>query len=151
MMGSQNVYILLLFSLILLCLTIKVKAQNQDQIWTTTSYANVQFDMPQEPVIVDTLSTLQYRIEEYQSAAYIVQIHQGAFINQNDEIVQEALMLEEGNELRAIARILLLTTRGTLTELQSIQESGVEGLRMGIIYPAMPDGTVEQALISFFL
>ena len=59
-------------------------------------------------------------------------------------------MLEEGNELRAIARILLLTTRGTLTELQSIQESGVEGLRMGIIYPAMPDGTVEQALISFF-
>ena len=34
---------------------------------------------------------------------------------------------------------------------QSIQKSGVEGIRMGISYPLLPGGAEEQAIISFFL
>ena len=85
-------------------------------------------------IAVDTLYTHLYAVEINEREALTVHVFENAKFDVSDPIFFEALTLENGDTLRAIARIIVLASYSEVVSINDVYTNGNRGLDVGIRY-----------------
>lgn len=78
-------------------------------------------------------------------------IFQNATFSNSEPIFNEALLQENGDTLRAIAKLMLLVTNSEITEVNEIYTNGIRGLEIGITYNALPTDIPYHTFVRYYL
>ena len=144
-------YIILILAGFLINFVADAKPPVGWQVFIATG-AGVIFEMPPNVVFAeDTLATRMYAAEIDSTEAVQVHIVKDAEFDSSDEFFSTALMLENGDVLRAIARLALLVTDSELTAINEIYTNGIRGIELGIRYPLGEAGSYYYSFMRYYL
>lgn len=136
----------ILFIVILLLIS-KISFSQENTTWKAFETSNVNFNLPIQPLIFDTLNTKMYSCQIDTTLTLQMHIFSGAQFNKNEIVFNTALEQENNDTLRAIAKIILLATNSNLLELQEIKTNDILGLKIGIEYTTL---STNIPFLSFF-
>ena len=133
-------------------------AQNE-WIEIADDYHGISFLSPLGAAKYDTLQTTFYAIKVDTSLSLHVHVFEDAKFGNGNEILTEALQDSEGDTLRAIAKIMLLTTNSELTSIEDIVTSYtsnlninyVNGLEMSFYYKTLQSSQQYHTFIRYYL
>lgn len=121
--------------------------------WTTISdeSTGVEFSSPSNTVRYDSLLTTLYAAAIDSTQAVQVHIFKGASFSNSEPVFNEALIQEEGDTLRAIAKLMLLASNSEITEIIEVFTNGVRGLEMGLTYKTLQTDIPYHSFVRYYL
>lgn len=136
--------------ILLLISTIIIKAQTLNWVRIIDSQTQTEFSMPENPMHIDTLSTVLYSTSIDSTEALQVHIFDNASFNSNDPIFSNALIQENGDTLRAIAKVLVLFSNSEIISLNEIYTNGHRGMILGIKYLTLQSNLPSSSFIKYY-
>ncbi|HAH59317.1 MAG TPA: hypothetical protein DCL86_14320 [Bacteroidales bacterium] len=121
--------------------------------WTlyNDSDVGVEFSLPTNTIRYDTLFTILYAAAIDSIEAVQVHIFKDATFSNSEPIFNEALIQEDGDTLRAIAKLILLASNSEITELFEVFTNGIRGLEMGLTYKALQTDAPYHSFVRYYL
>ena len=138
------------FIIIALCISNQIMAQGGSN-WNEYNRDGFTFQLPLEPLIIDTLETVLFGCEVDTLLSLQVHLFKDARFNPDEPVFLEALNKEENDTLRAIASIFLLATNSELTELVQITTNEVKGISLGIKYLTLASNEPYYTFVRYYL
>jgi len=111
----------------------------------------VEFSLPTNTMRYDTLLTILYAAAIDSTEAVQVHIFKDATFSNSEPIFNEALIQEDGDTLRAIAKLILLASNSEITELFDVFTNGIRGLEMGLTYNTLQTDTAYHSFVRYYL
>jgi hypothetical protein len=142
----KKTVIMLLFSILLLTTT----GQN-NWVKIVDSSTNIEFAMPEAPLFVDTLSTAMYSNAVDSTEALQVHIYRDVSFDNTDPLFNAALIQENGDTLRVIAKLILLTTNSEIISIDEVFTNGSRGVVLGIRYYAFASNNPNTSYIRYYI
>ena len=126
---------------------------SQPPNWTviTDNSTGITFSAPGNTSKIDSLYTTLYGAAIDSTEAVQVHIFKNANITNSDPVFNEALIEESNDTLRAIARIILLTTDSELTEIVEVNTNGIRGLEIGIKYNSLQTDVPYHTITRYYM
>ncbi len=126
-------------------------SQPANWILITDNNTGIEFSAPNNTAKFDSLYTTLYGAEIDSTQAVQVHIFRNANITTSDLVFNEALAEENNDTLRAIARIILLTTDSELTEIEEVNTNGIRGLEVGIKYNSLQTDIPYYTITRYYM
>lgn len=142
----KKIFVLLILGFLLL----PTFSQN-DWITVTDYSANIEFSMPETPIFADTLSTIMYSSAVDSTEALQVHIYKDMNFDSTDTLFNAAVTQENGDTLRAIAKLILLSTNSEFISIEETFYNGKRGVILGIKYWNVIGGPSNTSYIKYFI
>jgi len=144
----KHIIIKVLFFVLISC-----KGICQSTNWTTITdkETGISFSSPDNTDSYDTDELKLFAAEISSSEAVQVHICKDAEFNVSDSVYQEALAQENNDSLRAMARMILLTSNSELTSIEEITTNGERGIELGIIYTDLQSEIQYYSFIRYYI
>lgn len=113
--------------------------------------ANIEFSMPEAPIFTDTLSTIMYSSAVDSTEALQVHIYKGVNFDSADPLFNAALTQENGDTLRAVAKLILFSTNSEFISMDEEFNDGKRVVILGIKYWNVIGGTPNTSYIKYFI
>jgi hypothetical protein len=137
--------------LILGLISTNVISQSTNWKVITDPETGIEFSSPDNTARFDSLYTTLYGGEIDTTEAVQVHIFRNANITNSDPVFNEALIQENNDTLRAIARLMLLASDSDLTAIQEITTNGIKGLEIGITYKSLQSETPYHTFVRYYM
>lgn len=148
-MRFNNSFSLYLLVQLLCIVSISEKLSAQEN-WQTVDAGLFNFKLPQEPLLYQTPKHDFYALEIDSLLAMQVHVYRDAAIKPNDLLFSEALFLESGDTLRAMARVLLLAVNAEAVDVWTLSTGGLAALQLHLNYNALASDFPMGALLRLY-
>jgi len=111
----------------------------------------IEFSLPENAKMYDTLETKLYSSAIDTTEAMQVHIFEDARFSTSEPVFNEALRQENGDTLRAIAKLMLLITNSELTALEGIKTGKHRALEIGFVYKTLQTNYPYHTFVRYYM
>lgn len=113
--------------------------------------SGVRFSMPENRQQLDTLSTRMYASSLSSDEAVQVHIFENAEFDLSAPVLSTALIQEGGDTLRAIARLIALTSNCDIQTIEEVYDNGNRGMEIEISYSTFQSEMPYSSILRYFI
>lgn len=142
-----------IFLLCLLFALINQIAIAQNWLNYTDNPAHISFQFPtqSQPAYDDSSKLRMYASVVDSLLGMQVHVYDSAYLDPQDSLLSEALYQTQNDSLRAIAKLILLSTNSELTAINNITINGKTGLEIGLRYLDLASDIPTFTFMRLFL